>query len=748
MGYGVIPCRLSLLLSKRSSTQWARGYSKKSATTGAFAAKLKAKVKSIPSDGKTANIQQDILPKNPAEKKKARRKPKTVVPTDPERELEGEPSESNRQGWSGETWKEDWGEDKLSASPTSDSRGAPPHISFPIAYSRRIEGLLEDAPKTVLQDLTPFDEAKSNRNPKSWIRACLVQSWPSSQKLKILHSKRLTGFIRSSRDQDLWSLAKKEGRKFGGSTSSLSGMLCHIYFLLSAYKTVDTSTLSSDFRREAPTFTPGQRMAASVVFNHSDGVYSIDSDPNKDGDSDKNILLWMGTLLERYLTSSSEDFFLTCARTRPHKTRSPTSLSEKHISDKFVLRSQLDCYDPRLPGTGVFDIKTRACLPIRMDLLNFKESSGYIIRQNVGFYESFEREYYDLIRSAFLKYQFQARIGNMDGVFVAYHNTARIFGFQYVPLVEMDQRLFGEAPGVGDRVFQKCMETLELVSEEIISCFPGQSVKCTFETEDGLAKDMNVWVEPVDWPQDAKEERPIKQIVVTAASFSGNLPAKGGTCVGAIDQPWTVHWSITHLSSDSDKNGLNSRHIPTGVTPKTIAEWWDSLDFNGSKKINIPLTPLDDDGSEGIEVDPSAVERPPRSETFFKDNFAMPDHRIIALRDLAVAGRQETIRIGLEDRGKPKVLLGVGEIEWEDTLAEEEIAAKARQDEAAAGATQADAEDNGLDWMTTPMAEEATDSAGPNEVLAEHANDSLQDIVPEAPSHDENVSSEDRPPST
>lgn len=62
----------------------------------------------------------------------------------------------------------------------------------------------------------------------------------------------------------------------------------------------------------------------------------------------------------------------------------------------------------------------------------------------------------------------------MDGVFVAYHNTARIFGFQYVPLVEMDQRLFGTAPGAGDRVFQKCMETLELVSEEIISCFPGQ----------------------------------------------------------------------------------------------------------------------------------------------------------------------------------------------------------------------------------------------------------------------------------
>jgi hypothetical protein len=38
------------------------------------------------------------------------------------------------------------------------------------------------------------------------------------------------------------------------------------------------------------------------------------------------------------------------------------------------MRSQLDCHDSRLPGTGVFDIKTRACLPIRLDLLNFEVS--------------------------------------------------------------------------------------------------------------------------------------------------------------------------------------------------------------------------------------------------------------------------------------------------------------------------------------------------------------------------------------
>ncbi|RYF86567.1 MAG: hypothetical protein EOO00_13125 [Chitinophagaceae bacterium] len=36
-----------------------------------------------------------------------------------------------------------------------------------------------------------------------------------------------------------------------------------------------------------------------------------------------------------------------------------------------MMRSQLDCQDDRLPGSGVFDIKTRACLPIRHDRANY-----------------------------------------------------------------------------------------------------------------------------------------------------------------------------------------------------------------------------------------------------------------------------------------------------------------------------------------------------------------------------------------
>lgn len=53
--------------------------------------------------------------------------------------------------------------------------------------------------------------------------------------------------------QDLRALAKQEDKKFSGSTSSLSGMLSHIYFLLSEYKEADCSILSQHFKNEVCT---------------------------------------------------------------------------------------------------------------------------------------------------------------------------------------------------------------------------------------------------------------------------------------------------------------------------------------------------------------------------------------------------------------------------------------------------------------------------------------------------------------
>jgi hypothetical protein len=57
----------------------------------------------------------------------------------------------------------------------------------------------------------------------------------------------------------------------------------------------------------------------------------------------------------------------------------------------------------------------------------------------------------------------------MDGVLVAYHNTARIFGFQYVSLEEMEVKLYGS--GNGMRVFNKCVSLLERVLSDVVSIY-------------------------------------------------------------------------------------------------------------------------------------------------------------------------------------------------------------------------------------------------------------------------------------
>ncbi|KAH9443502.1 hypothetical protein Pst134EA_032855 [Puccinia striiformis f. sp. tritici] len=155
----------------------------------------------------------------------------------------------------------------------------------------------------------------------------------------------------------------------------------------------------------------------------------------------------------------------------------------------LMTRSQLDCYHHYLPGNGTFDIKTRATIAIRHDRLNHANAAGYQIRSSQGPLESFEREYLDLIRSAFLKYQFQARIGQMDGIFVAYHNTQRVFGFEYLPMSKMDQALFGNSQE-GDKVFKLCLGYMERILEDATQAYPEQSLRITTSAK----SHGNLWV--------------------------------------------------------------------------------------------------------------------------------------------------------------------------------------------------------------------------------------------------------------
>lgn len=132
-------------------------------------------------------------------------------------------------------------------------------------------------------------------------------------------------------------------------------------------------------------------------------------DNNKEYSVEENVLSDYGRILEKQLTAEPDDFkrFMNSSPESavPESERTEREAYCYSRGQKLLMRSQLDCQDSRLPGNGTFDIKTRACFPIRMDRANYKANSVYDISKATGLEGSYEREYYDLMRSGMIKYK-------------------------------------------------------------------------------------------------------------------------------------------------------------------------------------------------------------------------------------------------------------------------------------------------------------------------------------------------------
>jgi hypothetical protein len=309
----------------------------------------------------------------------------------------------------------------------------------------------------------------------------------------------LKEYITSSRDEVLISTAAAQNKKYTGSTSSMTSALAHFHFLLSQWRPINISNLSKGFPETMLTFTNLQRAPSAVFLRWRNGTYAIDAD--KEFDS-ANILMMLGKSMEKLLTLPTDDF-------EKYRKENSSQISEEERNEAesfhyttmgdFLMRSQLDAYDSRVPGTGMFDLKTRAVVSIRMDAQNYHSGLGYEIRSRHGKFESYEREYYDMIRAAFLKYSLQVRMGRMDGIFVAFHNTERIFGFQYISLPEMDFALHGQDDlTLGDAEFKVSLELLNRVLDRATTKYPEQSLRIFFETRPSTDTPfMYIFAEPV-----------------------------------------------------------------------------------------------------------------------------------------------------------------------------------------------------------------------------------------------------------
>ncbi|KAJ5753730.1 uncharacterized protein N7511_007883 [Penicillium nucicola] len=311
----------------------------------------------------------------------------------------------------------------------------------------------------------------------------------------------LKPYITSSKDTVLCEMAQKTQKKYYGSSSSMTSALSHFHYLLSSWRTIDTRNVSQGFPEKLRTFTRLLRAptAMFVHYKEKEDVYAIDAD--KEFDS-ANILMNLGKSMEKLLTLPKEEF----ERYRRSSANKITPEEEEAVPEsyhyttlgKFLMRSQLDAYDPRLPGTGMYDLKTRAVVSIRMDAANHEKGVGYELKGRFGTWESYEREYFDMMRAAFLKYSLQVRVGRMDGIFVAYHNIERIFGFQYVSLPEMDQSLHGQLDTtLGDTEFKISLTLWEKIMDKATAKFPKQSLRFHFETREAVNPFMYIFAQPV-----------------------------------------------------------------------------------------------------------------------------------------------------------------------------------------------------------------------------------------------------------
>ena len=266
------------------------------------------------------------------------------------------------------------------------------------------------------------------------------------------------------------------------STSTISSALSHFYYCLSNFKSPHFDGLTYSYDAEPLKYMLSQRKPNTVFMRMVDtrrGVYSIDNDSGFIEPSNM-VHLKMGKYMEDMLTSPASSFrgkFLKPQGGAFHeglqrRRKEPQREDYYHYTkvNNLVLRSQIDCRKRELsPGEEptVFELKTRAACVLRYDIPNYIDYLDYRIVKNKGRHSSFEREYYDLIRGGFLKYLLQCKIGRMDGAFIAYHNTQRIFGFEYVKLQEMEQRVFG-CSQFSNIIFQCSLTLLEKVLDYII----------------------------------------------------------------------------------------------------------------------------------------------------------------------------------------------------------------------------------------------------------------------------------------
>ncbi|CAD6576718.1 MAG: hypothetical protein TREMPRED_001750 [Tremellales sp. Tagirdzhanova-0007] len=391
---------------------------------------------------------------------------------------------------------------------------------------------------------------------------------------------RVPPYTSPSGDKELSSLAEEHDCLFTGSTSTLTKALSQIYFALSGGKGVDLQPLSQAFAFERTDFTSGASLAAFLVIGkQSNGRYYIDSDKQWDVE---NVLSDFGVILEKMLTTEKEEF-VRFLKSSPLDTVTEGEMKQKEayryqkarssfllaaftrltLEIRRILSSCDRSWIAMIPGCRVM-----ACLTLKREhVFRFDMTArimfSYDISKERGYKQSYEKEYYDLVRAAMLKFSFQVRIGAMDGIFVAYHNTARIYGFQYLPLAELDERLFGSTE-MAEQAFRLCVSSMEILLAEIVKSFPDQELEVTMKRIGSWkSHHIGAFVRPRQWDA-AAGPQPIQLISLTFENMLDGEKVAGPVAFSVDEstrrtQKWSVKYTLwkSYMDTASQEASLS-----------------------------------------------------------------------------------------------------------------------------------------------------------------------------------------------
>ncbi|KAJ3015056.1 hypothetical protein HKX48_004799 [Thoreauomyces humboldtii] len=349
----------------------------------------------------------------------------------------------------------------------------------------------------------------------------------------------LPGYMIASEDESAYAIAADTGRRYFSSTSSFTGILSKIYLLVSNGRSINVDDFSRDFSDKPGCFTKSARAPTSVILRYRDGVYAIDSEKSEK-EQDWNILQTLGKSMEKMLTATPAEFAMF--RKENSSALRPQDMDNDYhrfaLVESFLLRAQIDCMHPDLPNKS-FDLKTRATVAVRMNPLDYSENLDYKINTLEGDILSFEREDHDMLRSAFLKYSFQARVGGMDGVFVCYHNTSEVFGFQYLSLKLMDRWLAGNS-FCAEQSFAISIKLLETLLDAATAEFPKQDINVSIGQKEDR-QPLICWVES----RSAEPAEPIKFEVFVRNRINGKVVHTPLKLADDSSDDWEIDYTLT-----------------------------------------------------------------------------------------------------------------------------------------------------------------------------------------------------------